>query len=216
MVSFPLSKPVSLDDEFPFGPALKTDIRRELIAWADSMLPSGTEKQAAWVLANMHNSTGGLGKDRVSENTTQSVLSILKGVRVGQELEHLKQMYSLLELRGSDVRLEIGVVLDGSRQVVPYPAMAWDWVCIQSYAWKAPQYINVLELIAFLNFLRAMSTRKGSNKSRFLHVLDSRICSCVVAKGRSSSRMFNCTLRRVASILLCGELYALSLWTISA
>ena len=51
---------------------------------------------------------------------------------------------------------------------------------------------------------------------RFFHVFDSRVCSCVIAKGRSSSRVLNRILRRVASLLLASDAYALPLWTISA
>ena len=51
---------------------------------------------------------------------------------------------------------------------------------------------------------------------RFFHVFDFRVCSCVIAKGRLSSRVLNRVLRRVASLLLASDSYALPLRTISA
>ena len=51
---------------------------------------------------------------------------------------------------------------------------------------------------------------------RFFHILDSRVSSCVLAKGRSSSVLLNRILRRVASVLLAADLVVLPLWTISA
>ena len=47
--------------------------------------------------------------------------------------------------------LEAGEVLEGGRQLVPYPAVAWDWRCVQSYTWQSRQHINVFELLAFFN-----------------------------------------------------------------
>lgn len=49
----------------------------------------------------------------------------------------------------------------------------------------------------------------------FSHVLDRMVTPSVVAKGRSSSRLISRTLRRLASLLLCGDLYPVALQTIS-
>ena len=98
---------------------------------------------------------------------------------------------------------------------MPYLAFAWDWTPVQSYSWAVPQHINVLELIAFFNYLRSVICRREFREVRFFHVLDSMVASSVVAKGRSSSRLLNRTLRRMASLLLCGDLYPVALWTIS-
>ena len=76
---------------------------------------------------------------------------------MGQEAGHLRNLVNLVDLRGSDVRLETRSVCDSSRQAVPYPAVAWKWRCVQSYAWRSAQHINVLELIAFLNYYECMS-----------------------------------------------------------
>jgi hypothetical protein len=114
------------------------------------------------------------------------------------------------------VRLDTGSVLDGCVQLVPDPAIAWDLKCAQSYAWRSPQHINVLELIAVLNYFRAWLCDGGNRSIRTLHVVDSRVVSCVIAKGRSSSIMLNRVLRRLAGLTLAADTYIVPVWTISA
>ena len=112
--------------------------------------------------------------------------------------------------------LRDSTITNGSRQVVPYPAMAWAWRSVQSYAWRTPQHINILELIAFFNYLRACLKKADVHSSRFIHVFDSRVVSCIVAKGRSSSSTkLNRILRRVTSLMLAGDVYVCPLWTVS-
>ena len=112
--------------------------------------------------------------------------------------------------------LRDGTIVEGGRQVIPYPAMAWEWRCIQTYPWKAQQHINVLELVAFFNYLRLITRQADSHSLRILHVLDSRVVSCVLSKGRSSSSKLNRTLRRIGALLLAADVYVLPLWTISS
>jgi hypothetical protein len=112
--------------------------------------------------------------------------------------------------------LECGTILEGARQPIPYPAIGWSWTCVQSYAWQQTQHINVLELAAFFNYLKRLSSDSTEHSARFFHILDSRVSSCVLAKGRSSSKLLNRCLRRVAGYLLASDLYVLPLWTISA
>ena len=73
-----------------------------------------------------------------------------------------------------------------------------------------------MELAAFLIFLKRLSSNANEHSCRFFHVLDSRVGSCVLAKGRSSSKLLNRCLRRVAGFLLGSDLYVLPLWNISA
>ena len=65
---------------------------------------------------------------------------------------------AILDLRDSVVRVESGEVLEGGRQLVPYPAIAWGWRSVQSYRWQAAQHINVLELLACFNYFRVETT----------------------------------------------------------
>ena len=104
---------------------------------------------------------------------------------------------------------------EGHRQVIPYPAMVWAWRSVQAYAWQQPHHINVLELVAFFNYLRACARKPDNHSNRILHVLDSRVASCVIAKGRSSSCKLNRILRRVSALLLASDVYVFPLWTVS-
>ena len=78
------------------------------------------------------------------------------------------------------------------------------------------QHINVLELLAFFNYLRAWSASPAAHGLRYFHIVDSRVCACVLAKGRSSSHSLNRILRRVASVVLAADLTVCPLWTISS
>ena len=86
---------------------------------------------------------------------------------------------------------------------------------VQSYSWDSVQHINVLELAAVLNFLRFAARDLEWANLRVFHIVDSRVVSCVLAKGRSSSKLLNRLLRRICSVLVACDLYILPLWTIS-
>ena len=60
-----------------------------------------------------------------------------------------------------------------------------------------------------------VSLRRRINGFRYLHIFDSRVASCVLAKGRSSRSKLNRVLRRVNALLLVGDVYVLPMWTIS-
>ena len=133
----------------------------------------------------------------------------------GRESEHLLHVLEFCDFRGSEVSLRDGTVNEGDRQVIPYPAIVWAWRSVQSYTWRQPQHINVLELVAFLNYLRACVRKPSNHSSRCLQVVDSRVVSCVIAKGRSSSCKLNRILRRVNALLLASDVYVFPLWTVS-
>ena len=90
---------------------------------------------------------------------------LLRHIVPGGEVAHLRSLYAVLDVRGSDVRLDTGDIIEGGWPLVPYPAIAWDWRCQQAYRWQTPQHINVLELMAFFNYLRGWSVEP---EARFL------------------------------------------------
>ena len=144
------------------------------------------------------------------------MLKLCHSIRPGDEVKHLRSLFAQLDHRGSDVRLETGTVLEAARQVIPYPAPAWAWKVLQAYPWSTSQHINVLELFAFLNFMRTAARDLSYSGLRFFHILDSRVSACVTAKGRPSSRVLNRVLRSLVSIQLALDIYPLTLWTIFA
>ena len=133
----------------------------------------------------------------------------------GQEQTHLWLLLRYGDFRGSDVILSSQEVLAEDRQLTPYPAFAWKWESVQSYAWSQPQHINVLEFTALLNYIRSIVKSKRIHSSRLFHILDSRVSSCILAKGRSSSRLLNRLCRRLTGFTLAADIYVLPLWTIS-
>ena len=133
----------------------------------------------------------------------------------GQEQKHLRLLLQCGDFRGSDVILSNQEVVSEDRQLAPYPAFAWQWESVQSYAWSQTQHINVLEFTAFLNYIRSITRSTRVHSHRLFHVLDSRVCSCIIAKGRSSSRLLNRLCRRFTGFALASDLYVLPLWTIS-
>ncbi len=130
---------------------------------------------------------------------------------LGKELAYLQGLIDLVDFKGSEVWLESGAILEGARQPVPYPAVAWKWTCAQSHSWGQAQHIGVLELLAFCNYSKCVTSRGGLHGSRLFHVLDSRVCSCVIAKGRSSSKLLNRVPCRISSLVIAADCYVLPL-----
>ena len=183
---------------------------------SDARFPTDVRSQKLWVLRALRCSTRGFTRPGLAVAAVDEVMQMIKSMRAGRVAEHLASLFKLVDHRGSDVRLETGDLLDSSRQAVPYPAPAWNWQPVQAYSWDNSQHINVLELTAVLNFIRMAVKEYDWSELRFFHVVDSRVCSCVLAKGRSSSRALNRLLRRITAVCVACDLYLLPIWTLSA
>jgi hypothetical protein len=199
-----------------FLDALSVAVLSFFESWDAARLPLCPSDRLGWVLQSLRSSTRGLSRVGLSSEASDRILNWVSEMIPGSEKKHLINLLNDVDFKGSDVRLESGTLLEGARQPVPYPAIAWQWTCVQAYSWKQKQHINVLELIAFFNFLRHLARSKLEHSARFFHILDSRVSSCVLAKGRSSSKILNRSLRRITSLLLASDLYVLPLWTISS
>ena len=175
----------------------------------------GKDEQQSWILKSLVHSTRGFSKPGVAAKVCDEVQKLMPSITRGGEFEHLVHVLQFCDFRGSEVSIRDGTVSEGNRQVIPYPAMVWAWKASQSYAWQQPNHINVLELIAFFNYIRACVRKPENHSSRILHVLDSRVASCVIAKGRSSSNKLNRILRRVSALMLASDVYVFPLWTVS-
>ena len=66
-----------------------------------------------------------------------------------------------------------------------------------------------------LYYLRGVIQRYDFASLRFVHVVDSMVTAAVLAQGRSTSKVLNRTLRRIAALLLAGDLYVVPVWTVS-
>ena len=124
-------------------------VKVALKTWMGNILPGDAELQTQWIFNSINHSTKGLARGGLSAHVSSQVFNLLKGMRPGLEASHLQSLFTLLDMRGSDVKLDTGTVVEGGRHLVPYPASAWDWKSIQSYRWQTPQHINVFELLAF-------------------------------------------------------------------
>ena len=115
----------------------------------------------------------------------------------------------------SDVPLFLSSIVEPNVFLTMDDSGSMDWGPMQSYVWAAPQHINVLELIACLKYLRGVIQRYDFRSLRFIHVVDSMVTAAVLAKGRSSSKVLNRTLGRIAALQLAGDLYVVPVWTVS-
>ena len=70
-----------------------------------------------------------------------------------------------------------------------------------SYPWGEKQHINILESVAFLIYFRTCCSSIQFHSKRAFHIFDSRVCSCAIAKGRSSSKVLNRPLRRYCAFV---------------
>lgn len=198
-----------------FAQVLALLFRAVLGKWDATNFPVGQLRQESWVHEALLHSTRGMARTGVAAQIGDQVGRILATVVPGREQDHLGWLLQFVDFKGSEVRVKDGTIYDGSRQAIPYPACIWNWSCVQSYTWSQPQHINVLELLAFLNFVKMHVLDRSHHQARLLHVFDSRVCSCIVGKGRSSSVLLNRVLRRTTALLLAADIYVFPLWTIS-
>ena len=156
-----------------------------------------------------------LAEPQVREAVLKQLLEMVNTMKAGSEAMHLASLVRSADYKGSDVKLLTGEILDGAKHGCPYPASAWKWETVQSYKWETSNHINVLEFVAFLNYVRLRSKGVNMHSKRFLHIFDSRVVACVVAKGRSSSKQLNRVSRRLCAYLIATHTTCLSLWTVS-
>ena len=204
--------------EYPFRlcVAYAQAVQAAVKEWQSIALPATLSDQADWLVNSFrHGATKRLAEHQVSDVVTPILMRLVNSMKPGKEFTHLKFLLKSGDYRGSDVIISSQEVLAEDRQLSPYPAFAWKWESVQSYPWAQHQHINVLEFSALLNYIRSIVRSHKIHAHRMFHVLDSRVCSCIVAKGRSSSRLLNRLCRRFASFILASDLYVLPLWTIS-
>ena len=203
--------------EYPFGfcQAYAQVVREALSAWHKAELPAEVSARSTWVADALANSTKRLQRSEVQLHVAPQVLRMLRAMEKGKEAEHLADLLRLADYRGSDVRLCTAELVDGCRQEAPYPSPVWKWVTVQAYKWEVSHHINALELTAFLNYMRSQAGSIDFHGKRIFNVFDSRVAACVVAKGRSSSKVLNRVCRRVMAVSLATNTYVITLWTIS-
>jgi len=82
----------------------------------------------------------------------------------------------------------------------------WRWRETISTGWQLPgEHINVLECRAVVLALRQRFRSPEALGTRFLHLVDSRVCLCMIAKGRTSSWRLRRVLGKVNALLLASQ-----------
>ena len=145
----------------PFAEFIATACVEVHLKRKEAQFPFNPAEHSNFVLKALASSTKGLARHGRASEATFQVLNILYAMSAGKEAVHLSSLHAFLDLRGSDVRLDSGSILEGARQAIPYPAFAWQWRCVQSYAWSQSQHINVLELLEFKLFKALHLSRRS-------------------------------------------------------
>ena len=201
--------------EYPweFCRAYSRVVQMVLGEWAAQSIPSNPCERPEWLLSKLLadvNNDVDVDKGQLFE----AVSAVLVSAFPGNEASHLELLLRHVDHRGSDVRLD-GVQVGISRSLVPYPAFIWNWSSKQVYPWMSVQHINVLEAIAFFNYLRSKSKNRCFHSLRFFHILDSTVAAAAIARGRSPSIRLNRPCRRISAYALAMDAYVLTLWTLS-
>ena len=79
------------------------------------------------------------------------------------------------------------------------------WRTEAVWRWSKPRHINALETEAAVSALRCLA--RGGKDQRVVMILDSACARGALAKGRSSARLLQPSLRRAAAICVAGGLY---------
>ena len=143
-----------------------------------------------------------------------ALCKMLAKMEPGEENKHLRDLLRFTNHGGSEVRLGLWAGIDDDLPFL-YPAFAWRWKTVLSYCWVHDQHINILEFMAFFNYLRSLSNKQHLQHLRFFHVFDSKVVCGVLGKGRSPSRRMNRCCRRLLPYVLGMDIYLMTLWTIS-
>ena len=119
----------------------------------------------------------------------------------------------LIDDRGSDVRLDVGIPFGlCAWPRCPIDARSWSWKVAQSYQWRASAHVNILEVRAVLDFARHIAKAARHHTQRKLFLLDSQAALRVLTEGRSSVRLLNADMKRLAAIFKVANILPLFGW----
>ena len=124
--------------------AILTGVLKDLTAAHEARLPAVQSCWAPWLSKQMDLATALLRRAPVQAAVIPLVIAMLKSMVAGREADHLSSLLTWADHRGSDVVLASGVIVNGSMQIAPCPALAWSWRCVQSYKWTAPSWSSPL------------------------------------------------------------------------
>lgn len=106
---------------------------------------------------------------------------------------------------GTDIRLDVGIPF--RFKAFPRAGLRtsyFSWKIIHGYKWQHTSHINALELQAVVSSLQWRLRKLSNYRKRVLHLVDSQVVACVIAKGRTSSYRLRKGLQKLNSLLLAS------------
>eukprot|EP00435_Cladocopium_sp_Y103_P015762 s1497_g3.t2 len=106
---------------------------------------------------------------------------------------------------GSDIRLDVGIPF--RFKAFPRAGLRtsyFSWRIVHGYKWRHSSHINALELQAVVNSVQWRLRKLANHRKRVLHLVDSQVVACVVAKGRTSSFRLRKALQKLNCLLLAS------------
>ncbi len=143
--------------------------------------------------------------------TSKEVVSVKVPVEVISEEAVVRAHCRGSSFKNTDIRqLALGSRLPHQWPRQSMPADWWRWRIILSFKWKQidPEHVNILELRAYLSYIKWLLRRPHLLHHRFFHLLDSQVCLAVVSKGRSSSFALSNVLEQCNALVLAGGMVA--------
>ncbi len=104
---------------------------------------------------------------------------------------------------GSDVSLALGIPFSskqGHHSIIRAPW--WDWKILFSTKWEFSDHINALEMRMILQAAHWRCRGTDHFNTRWLHLADSMVCNYILSKGRTSSRLLQPLVRKLAAVQL--------------
>jgi hypothetical protein len=102
---------------------------------------------------------------------------------------------------GADVRLDVGIPF--RFKAFPRAGLRtsyFSWGIIHWYKWQHSSHINALELQAVINSVQWRLRKFRNYQKRVLHLVDSQVVACVIAKGRASSYRLRKGIQKLNSL----------------
>ncbi len=143
--------------------------------------------------------------------TSEEGVSVNVPVEVINEEAVVRAICRGSSFKSTDIRqLALGSRIPHQWPRQSIPADWWRWRVILAFKWKQvdPEHVNILELRAFLSYIKWLSRKPQLLHHRFFHLLDSQVCLAVVSKGRSSSFALSNVLEQCNALVLAGGMVA--------
>ena len=100
------------------------------------LLPRGLEDQSTRFAVKLSKATARLRETANQAIVSQELQDVVALMWPGSEAEHLKDMMSRIDHRGSDIQLWVGQADRVSAQLAPCAAFLWDWRVVEAYPWS--------------------------------------------------------------------------------